>query len=122
MASILIIDDEIANTELVEIYLGGIGHQTHVAHSGVDGYDMAQEFDVDLILLDLRMPDYSWSGYTTAMKLKTNQRTQHIPVIAVTASGDVVQALEAGCDDVLMRPFRQKQLYKIIKHYLIEEC
>ena len=118
MATILVIDDEIANIELIKAYLALEGHEVCCAYSGIEGYEMAQTQPVDIILTDLRMPEYSWTGYDTIHHLKSTKTTNCIPVVAVTAAGDIERARDVGCDDVLNRPYKRQELYNMLERYL----
>ncbi len=122
MFKILIIDDEFANAELVKVYLEMNGHQTHVALTGVEGFNLVQQMDFDLIFLDLLMPDFTWNGFKTAAQLRSYNETSHIPIVALTAAGKTAQALEAGCNDILHRPFKLEQLNSVLEKYLGAAC
>lgn len=118
MTRILIIDDEFQNVELTRTYLQLFDIDTLEAYSGQGGFRYAQAYQPDLIFTDLRMPIETWDGYETIFHLKTHHDTHHIPVVALTATGDIEQAKQAGCDDVLMRPFCNNQLKQILEQYI----
>jgi|GEM_PF-4225543 len=101
MATILIIDDDMANAQLLEIYLDYAGYDVHVEYTGMDGYAYTQRHSIHLVLTDLRMPVRTWTGYETATRFKSDKQLGQIPVVAVTASGDKNKALNAGCDDAV---------------------
>lgn len=118
MTTILIIDDEEVNAELVQVYLERYNVDIFVAYTGQEGFSIAKKEQPNLILADLRMPSETWTGYETIKKLKSNSLTQHIPVVALTAAGDVVKALAIGCDEFIKRPFRFQQLDVMLNRYL----
>ncbi len=118
MTTILIIDDEQVNAELVQIYLERYDIDTLVAHTGKEGFSIAQKKQPNLILTDLRMPAETWTGYETIEKLKSNPLTKHIPVVALTAAGNVTKAFTYGCDELLNRPFKLQQLESVLSRYL----
>lgn len=118
MSTILIIDDDPKNIDLMKSYLHLYHIDTLEAYTGKEGVELAKVHQPDLIFTDLRMPLESWDGYETIVRLKTNIKTRHIPIVVITAAGDLPKAKQAGCDDILMRPFRTNQLKNILKHYL----
>ncbi len=75
-------------------------------------------YNLDIIFLDLLMPQETWDGYTTISHLKSHTDTQAIPVIVTTGGGDINRAHDCGCDDVMLRPFRQQRLSEILKQYI----
>jgi two-component system cell cycle response regulator len=115
-ARILIVDDVPANTRLLEAKLGAEYYQVSVAHNGFDAIDLANNWQPDLILLDVMMPELD--GYETCRRLKASERTLHIPVVMITAlsePGERVQGLEAGADDFLTKPVDYDTLLARVK-------
>lgn len=104
-ARVLIVEDNIDNYELVRFLLERAGHETVWARSGREGIEMARNGQPDLILMDLSLPEMD--GWTATERIKSDPRTDHIPVVALTAHtlpGDRKRALEAGCDGYLSKP------------------
>ncbi len=104
-ARVLIVDDVPANTRLLEAKLSAEYYQTVSACDGFQALELAQSWQPDLILLDIMMP--GMDGFEVCRRLKSNERTLHIPVVIVTAlgdSGERVRGLEAGADDFLTKP------------------
>lgn len=118
MCTVLIIDDNPQNADLLDSYMRLYDIKTVVAYTGQEGFEFAKNIQPNLIFTDLRMPLETWDGYKTISMLKSSPATQHIPIIAVTASGDLLQAKDAGCDNVLLRPFRTSQLKDILDQYI----
>ena len=111
MATILIVDDEPINIELLHAYLDGCGHQLFNATSGEAALEMAPEVKPDLVLLDVMLPGIS--GFETAEKLKAERRDQYLPVILVTAlndHGSRIAGLRAGADEFLTKPVDRHEL------------
>lgn len=104
-ARILIVDDVSANTRLLEAKLSAEYYQVASARNGFDALTMAQDWQPDLILLDVMMP--GMDGFECCQRLKLDQRTLHIPVIMVTALGEPserLRGLDVGADDFLTKP------------------
>jgi DNA-binding response OmpR family regulator len=118
-ATILIIDDEPVTLRAIVADLNGLGFETLIARDGVDGLHKAERGQPDLILLDIRMP--GWDGYETCRRLKTTPVTCAIPVIFLTALGDMVQKLEgfaAGGVDYITKPFDPREVLARINAHL----
>lgn len=121
LKQILLVEDNIELQELISGYLSGMYHVS-VAGNGLTGYQQALETIPDLIITDGRMPEME--GTTFCHKLKTNERTSHIPVILLTAKPGTESRLpepETEADDYLIKPFHLQELDARIKK-LIEEC
>ena len=82
-SKILIADDNPTNVELLEVYLTDVDCQTEVAVDGRDTLQKVEQFNPDLILLDIMMPGHS--GFEVCKKLKEDDATRDIPVVMVTA-------------------------------------
>ena len=114
---ILVVDDEEQIRELLREFLTGAGYEVTVAANGAEALVVAQRERPDLILLDIRMPELD--GVETCMRLKTNDRTRSIPVIIATAFGDTLaEALDAGADDFVSKPFQLEEIGLRIKSLL----
>lgn len=119
MATILVIDDNATNRELLERYLSRRGHQIITAPDGAVGLMRAWTDRPALILLDLAMPVFD--GWDTARQLKALPETRAIPIIAVTALAlpDTAQrAQQAGCDDYISKPVDLPSLLSKIDFWL----
>lgn len=108
---VLVIDDEREHTEIVAALLRREGYEVDVALDARAGLDRARSVPPDLILLDLWMP--AVDGFTAAHRLRTDPRTHHVPVIFLSACGEL--AAEAhGVDleefDYLPKPFHAADL------------
>jgi len=115
---VLIIEDNEDNMELCLLLLHG-KYDLVSSHNGTDGIEKAHNEIPDLILLDLSLPDMN--GKDVAKKIKNNEKIKHIPIIALTAHGldsDKRDALNAGCDYYIEKPFEIRHLLEVIKSYV----
>ena len=108
---VLIVDDQKDNLAVAEMVFHFHKAEVRVAHNGLEGLKVLQEFQPTLILLDLSMPEMS--GWEMFKEVRENESTAHIPVIALTAhamSSDRDKAMEAGCDDYDTKPVELPRL------------
>lgn len=118
-SKILIVDDAVDTVELLEKRFRSEGYDTEKAFNGEEGLKKVEEYHPDLIVLDVMMPKLD--GYQVCQRLKTNENTKYIPVLMLTAKGEVenkVRGLEIGADDYLPKPFNYKELSARIKSLL----
>lgn len=116
---VLIADDNEANVELLEAYLGGLDVETAIAVDGQDTLDKVASFEPHLILLDIMMPKLS--GFEVCQRLKSDPATSSIMILMVTALnelGDIERAVEAGTDDFLSKPVNKVELVKRVENML----
>lgn len=117
--TILVIEDNPDNLELICILLEQNGYKTLAAVDGTKGLHMALENKPDLILLDLTIPEID--GWTLAAQLKGNPDTAGIKVVALTAHtlpGDRKRAMDAGCDGYITKPLDVKFFSDLIASLL----
>ncbi|MCZ8178417.1 MAG: PleD family two-component system response regulator [Rhizobium sp.] len=115
-ARILVVDDIPANVKLLEARLMAEYFDVLTASNGRDALDICDRTQVDVILLDIMMPEMD--GFEVCERLKSNPRTAHIPVVMVTAldqPSDRVRGLQAGADDFLTKPVNDLQLISRVK-------
>ena len=104
-ATILVVDDEEENRELLARRLTREGHRVRVAKGGIEALAILQTEPVDLVLLDVMMPDLD--GPTVLARLKQDPDRSHIPVLMISAldeTASVVRAIELGAEDYLPKP------------------
>jgi DNA-binding response OmpR family regulator len=117
--TILVVED---NPEMRSFICSNLSLYYHVleAQNGVEGYQIAKDEDLALIISDVMMPEMD--GLEFCKKIKNNLYTSHIPVILLTAKGNVedfVEGLEQGADDYIAKPFNTEILQAKV-HTLIE--
>lgn len=113
---ILIIDDEAHIVELIKYNLESNGYKAYTSYNGSDGLKSAEENPVDLIILDLMLPDMD--GLEVCKALKRKDETASIPIIMLTAKSsefDKILGLELGADDYVTKPFSVRELMARVK-------
>lgn len=104
--SLLVVDDEEVNRDLLSRHLSRQGYDVITAASGQEALDVLTERFFDLIILDIMMPEMN--GFTVLDKIKINPAIKHIPVIIMSALDDmtsVSHCIEAGAEDYLPKNF-----------------
>ena len=119
--NILYIEDNPDNMMLVKRALESRGYRLLEAFTGVAGVDYAEGNDIDLILLDINLPDID--GYEVARRLRTSKKYNlaYVPIIAVTANalkGDAEKALSAGCDVYMSKPINIRELWARVEAFV----
>jgi two-component system cell cycle response regulator DivK len=119
--NILYIEDNPDNMMLVQRALEARGYHLLKAMKGLDGVVTAESEDVDLILLDINLPDID--GYEVARRLRSSQKRalSTVPIIAVTANalkGDAEKALDAGCDVYMSKPINIRELWARVEAFV----
>jgi len=118
-AKILIVDDDIDTVELLTKRLHAEGYSTSEAYDGEEALRQTEEYQPDMILLDIMMPKID--GYEVCRRLKGPEATRHIPIIMLTAKGkipDKVKGLSIGADDYIAKPFDYRELSQRVKHWV----
>lgn len=116
---ILAVDDDEDNLVLLTEVLGPLNCLVMTATHGQTALRLAQAYQPNLILLDIMLPDLN--GIEVVYRLKQNQETARIPVIAVTALArleDRDRLILAGCNDYISKPYILEDLEALIRHYL----
>ena len=117
--TILVVEDNPLNRELVVDLLEGAGYTVLQADEGVGLLERVRAGQPGLILLDLQLPGED--GVTLARQLKADPATREIPVLAMTAYArleDQERAMEAGCDGYLRNPLDTRALLQTVARHL----
>ena len=119
MARILLVEDNEMNRDMLSRRLKRNGYDVVIAIDGQQGVDMAASEAPDLILMDMSLPVID--GWEATRRVKANEATRGIPVIALTAhamAGDREKAIEAGCEDYDTKPVEITRLLEKITNLL----
>ena len=115
---ILVVEDNEKNMKLFRDVLLATGHRTLEATTGGEAVELATAHSLDLVLMDIQLPDIS--GVEALGRLRANERTASVPVIALTAQameGDRERFLAAGFDGYLSKPVNVADLIAMVKRY-----
>ncbi len=116
---VLVVDDFADNREMYSEYLSFFGYEVIEAQNGKEAIEAAQERMPDIIIMDLSLP--VMDGWEATRRLKADERTKRIPVVALTGhalAGHSKGAREAGCDSFLAKPCLPDQLVAEIRRML----
>ncbi len=119
--TVLYIEDNPDNMMLVKRALEARGYKLLQAMTGLEGVRAAEQEDVDLVLLDINLPDID--GYEVARRLRSSEKKalSYVPIIAITANalkGDAEKALSAGCDVYMSKPINIRELWARVEAFL----
>ena len=116
---ILVVDDEPDLIELVSYNLKKEGFKVFTSPDGEDALERVRKGQFDLVILDLMLPGIQ--GVELCRMLRSNPKTEAIPIIMLTARGEVsdrIRGLETGADDYMAKPFSPKELIARVKAIL----
>ena len=111
MTRILLVEDNDMNRDMLSRRLIRSGYEVFLAVDGQQGADMALSEQPDLILMDMSLPVID--GWEATRRIKANDATRRIPIIALTAhamAGDREKAMEVGCEDYDTKPVEMSRL------------
>jgi two-component system cell cycle response regulator DivK len=115
---VLIVEDNQLNLKLLKDVLEYHGYVIFTTSQGEAALDIARQHNPDLILMDIQLPDIS--GFEATSRLKADERTRAIPIIAVTAfamSGDRAKVLASGCDDYVAKRLNVTEFLQFVARY-----
>jgi len=118
-SKILIVEDDLDVAEMLNAYFRVQGYEVFTVNWGEDGIRACQTSQPDLVILDIRLPDID--GYEVARRLRSNRRTQLIPIIFLTEKSerlDRLEGLELGADDYITKPFDVQELRLRVRNAL----
>ena len=116
---ILVVDDEPMNVALLEAVLVSRGYAVIPAANGLEALDLIHQDNIDLVLLDIMMPEMD--GFEVCRRIKDDERLRDIPIIMLTvlhSKQDRIKGIEAGAEDFISKPFDQGEVLARIKMLL----
>jgi len=119
--TVLIVEDNELNLKLLNDILEYHGYTVFTTRLGEPALELARQHSPDLILMDIQLPDIS--GMEATRRLKADEQTRTIPIIAVTAfamSGDDAKILASGCDAYVSKPFNVAEFLKLVERWTTE--
>ena len=122
MPTILLVEDNEMNRDMLTRRLQRKGYRVISAHDGGQGHELAHAQSPDLILMDISLP--VMNGWDLTRRLKSEEATKHIPIIALTAHAlatDRAKAFEIGCDEYDTKPVDFARLQGKIESLLAEK-
>ena len=120
MSTILVVEDSVAQQEMMKDLLEGSGLDVTVASDGIEALQqIRQGHTPDLVLLDIVMP--KMNGYEVCRRIKANLATQNVPVVMCSAKGeefDRYWGMKQGADAYIAKPFQPTELVGTVKQLL----
>jgi CheY-like chemotaxis protein len=116
---VLVVDDEVAYSAIIGMVLEAFGLEAEIVPSATEAYYSMKNATPDLILVDIMMPEVD--GMTFVRWLRTTRTWGKVPVVAISALSmpeDRQEAIEAGVDDFLSKPFTPDELREKIRPYV----
>jgi len=121
--TVLVVEDNELNLKLLNDLLEYQGYRVIATRLGEPALGLAQQYQPDLILMDIQLPDIS--GMEATQRLKSDEQTRTIPIIAVTAfamSGDEARILASGCDAYLSKPFNVAEFLRFVEQWTTKKA
>lgn len=106
--TVLVVDDEVNITDIIEAYLKKEGYKVFIAHNGQEALQIFRDNKIDLIILDLMMPVMNGEEVCSRIRIKSN-----VPIIMLTAKVEeenVISGIKSGADDYVKKPFSVREL------------
>ncbi len=117
--TVLIVEDDLDVADMLNAYFRVQGYEVLTVNWGEDAIYACQTSHPDLVILDIRLPDID--GYEVARRLRSNRRTENIPIIFLTEKrhrDDRLKGLELGADDYITKPFDIQELRLRVRNSL----
>jgi len=117
--NILVVDDNLENLKVVCSLLKEKKYQIALAENGERALKILEEIKIDLILLDIMMPEMD--GFEVCRLIKKNPETENIPIIFLTAkseTGEIVKGFQAGGVDYITKPFVKEELFARVNNHI----
>ena len=119
MSVVLVVEDSLAQRQMISDLLKNSGLKVTVAGDGVKALERIQQLSPDLVVLDIVMP--RMNGYEVCRRLKNDPKTQNVPVVMCSSKGeefDRYWGLKQGADAYIAKPFQPTELIGTVKQLL----
>lgn len=119
MTKVLVVEDNVTQREMMKDLLESSGLDVTIASDGIEALKLLQGNIPDLVLLDIVMP--KMNGYEVCRRIKTNAKTQNLPVVMCSAKGeefDRYWGMKQGADAYIAKPFQPTELVGTVKQLL----
>lgn len=119
MSTVLVVEDSPTQREMITDLLKGSGLKVIVATNGMEALEKVQLSCPDLVVLDVVMP--KMNGYEVCRRLKTDPKTQNVPVVMCSSKGeefDRYWGMKQGADAYIVKPFQPRELLGTVKQLL----
>ncbi|MBD2314696.1 response regulator [Desertifilum sp. FACHB-1129] len=119
MSTVLVVEDSVAQREMIADLLKGSGLTVTLASDGVEALEQIQSRCPDLVVLDIVMP--RMNGYEVCRRLKNDSKTKSIPVVMCSSKGeefDRYWGMKQGADAYIAKPFQPTELVGTVKQLL----
>jgi CheY-like chemotaxis protein len=117
--TVLVVEDDPRSIRLMELILGSRGFQTLIAKSGAQALDLMRAAQLDLIVLDLMLPEVD--GFEVLRQARGDPALAGVPILIVSATADPLsrrKATDLGADAYVTKPFRKAELLDVIQSLL----
>lgn len=119
MSKVLVVEDSVAQQQMISDLLKKSGLKVAVANDGVEALEQMQQNRPDLVVLDIVMPNMN--GYEVCRRLKADPKTQNVPVVMCSSKGeefDRYWGMKQGADAYIAKPFQPTELIGTVKQLL----
>ncbi|WMX17299.1 response regulator [Aureispira sp. CCB-E] len=123
-AKVLVVEDNTVNVLVVQKFLEKWGVDFFHAEDGLEAVKKVDKQQFDLVLMDIHMPNMDGYVATEIIRAKKDGHYNQIPIIALTASAlmdNKERIYEAGMNDIVVKPFKPAELYKVLAKYLVKK-
>lgn len=116
MGKVLVIDDDLGITRLLERLIIKNNHECIVARDGLEGLQKIRDEKPQLVITDLRMPDLG--GLELTRLVKADPQTSHIPIVILSGNAQLLDKNEVLADEILPKPFDLRAVYELLNRFL----